>query len=182
MLIGNRIDIRMINSVELTAVLAVAGSMIRAADNQGFLPLALPSRKQASKFPIHIAQGCRMALEVVMRNAVGIKIIRIMDGIHIKVQKDPLFLICRRNFFQQKIHLVFSTFFDRTGKGRIPVAFLKITGKYLPNRRTLVKKSHAAHSPGIVSVRRQPFHNRASRKAVSAFRHLISQANLSWKK
>ncbi len=80
----------MINSVELTAVLAVAGSMIRAADNQGFLPLALPSGKQASKFTIHIAQGNRMALEVVMRNAIGIKIIRIMDGIHIKVQKDPL--------------------------------------------------------------------------------------------
>ena len=128
------------DAMELAAVFPVAGSMVRTADHEGIAPLLLPSVEQPSQLTVHIPQSSHMASQIVMGCTVQIKIIGIMDGIHIQVKENMCFLLCGFYFFQNKVHLVFRTVFHRAAKRRVPVAFLEKPGEYLSDIRTLIEK------------------------------------------
>ena len=86
-LIRNRIDNRMIDSMEVASVLAIAGAVIGTADDKGAAPHVFPFIKEPPKLPVHIPEGRLMAVQAVMFCAVQVEIIGVMDGIHIQVEE-----------------------------------------------------------------------------------------------
>lgn len=66
MFIWNGIDNRMIDTVELTTVLPITGSMVRAAQHKSTASYLFPGSKQSSKLLIHIAKCSLVALIAVM--------------------------------------------------------------------------------------------------------------------
>ena len=90
MFVWNGIDHRMVDAMKLTAILSITGAVIRAADHKSAAPPLFPSGKQPAQFPIHIPQGCPMAGRTVTGSAFQIKIVGIMDGIHIQIEKNML--------------------------------------------------------------------------------------------
>ena len=90
MFIGNGIDHRMIDTVKLTAVFTITGAMIRAADDKRTAPPFFPLRKQPAQFSVHIPKCRPMACRAVMGCPVQIKIVGVMDGVHIYIQENML--------------------------------------------------------------------------------------------
>ena len=131
MLIRNGIDHRMIDPMELASVLPVAGSVIGTADDKGIAPLVFPMVKQPPQLPVRIAKRCPVAGQVIMGAAIQIEGIRIMNGVHIEVHKNPLPRIRSFQLSQNKVYLIFGAVLYPAAKGRVPVAFPEISGKYL---------------------------------------------------
>ena len=63
----------------------------------------------------------------------------------------------------------------------MPETLLKISRKYPSQIRSLIKKSHTAHTPCIISFLFQPLHNRAARKSKCSFWFLFPKSNCLWK-
>ena len=134
MFVRNRIDNGVIDTVKLAAVLSVAGPVIGQADYKSAASSLLPALKKTAQLPVRIPKRSLMTLIAVFPGAFQIEIIGIVDGIHIQIEENLSVRIGAVNFFHQKIYLIFRTVLHRTGKGRIPPAFLKISRKYFPNR------------------------------------------------
>ena len=66
MLIRHSIDHRMVDAVEITAILPITGSMVRAAQHKSTASYLFPDSKQSSKLLIHIAKCSLVALIAVM--------------------------------------------------------------------------------------------------------------------
>ena len=127
MFVRNGIHHRMANPMRPAAVLPITGAMIRTADDKRIFPQGFPAVKQTAKLRIHITQGRPMALQTVPaigNSAFQIKIIRIMNGVHIQIEENRPAALDMNQFFQQEIHLVFGAVLYPAGKRGIPVAFL----------------------------------------------------------
>ena len=94
MLIGNRVYHRMIDPVKLAVILPVAGSMVRTADDKTAAAQLLPLIKQPSQLPVHIPESRSMTVQTVIACSIQVKIIRIMDGVHIQVEKYFSVRVC----------------------------------------------------------------------------------------
>ena len=98
MFIRNGIYHRMIYAVKLAAILSIAGSVIRTADDKGTAPLLLPPLEQPPQFLVRIPQRGSMAQDAVTGCPLQVEIIGIMNCIHIQIHKNTFFCICNGNF------------------------------------------------------------------------------------
>lgn len=92
-LVGNRIDHRMIDAVELAPILPITGSVIRTADYERASSLLLPPLKQTSKLLIHIPKRRSVAFQTVIQRPLQIKIVRIMNRVYIQIEENMLLRI-----------------------------------------------------------------------------------------
>ena len=93
MFIWNGIDNRMIDTVELTTVLPITGSMVRAAQHKSTASYLFPGSKQSSKLLIHIPKRRSVAFQTVIQRPLQIKIVRIMNRVYIQIEENMLLRI-----------------------------------------------------------------------------------------
>ena len=117
MLIWNCSDSRMINPVKLAAIFSITRPVVGTADNESFLPERLPPIEKPSEFSIYVAECRAMAFDTILNRAFQIKIVRIMDGVNIDIEKNRDTGIRLFQLPQNEIHLVSGTVLHRTGEG-----------------------------------------------------------------